>query len=172
MAERVILVDEHDREVGTEEKMAAHRLPAKLHRAFSIFIFNTRGEVLLQLRSVKKHHFGGLWTNACCSHPLAGETLEQAVHRKLLQECGFDAELREVFSFTYKADWTNGLGEHEFDHVFVGTYDGPVPGNPEEADDWKWAKPEDVLRDMRAHPDNYTLWSCMAMERIMAMRKR
>jgi isopentenyl-diphosphate delta-isomerase len=170
MAERVILVDEHDREVGTEEKMAAHRIPAKLHRAFSIFIFNARGEVLLQLRSVKKHHFGGLWTNACCSHPLAGERIEDAVHRKLRQECGFDTELREAFSFTYQVDWTNGLGEHEFDHVFVGTWDGPVPGNPEEADDWAWRKPEDVLRDMQAHPQRYTLWSRIALQRLLQMR--
>src|SRR3989344_2311772 len=112
MPETIILVDENDNTVGFEEKMRAHQNGGRLHRAFSIFVFNSRGHMMLQQRSVRKHHFGGLWTNTCCSHPLKGESLEDAVHRKLKQEMGFDTELREAFSFIYKAhDAKSGLTE-------------------------------------------------------------
>lgn len=170
MSENIILVDEHDKPLGPMEKMAAHKGHGTLHRAFSIFLFNRKGEVLLQLRSVKKHHFGGLWTNACCSHPRWGEALEEAVHRRLRHECGFDTELREVFSFIYQADWDPTIGEHEFDHVFVGQYDGPVPGNPEEADDWKWVSPDWLRADVAKHPEKYTPWFKLALERVLAAR--
>ena len=167
MSERIILVDEHDRPIGTEDKLVAHQGHGKLHRAFSIFIFNPRGEMLLQLRSAKKYHFGGLWTNACCSHPRAGEELAEAVHRRLKDECGFDTELREVFSFIYQADWKDGLAEHEYDHVFIGTYEGPVPGNPEEADAWAWVRPERILEDVAKRPDAYSPWFKIALPRVL-----
>src|SRR6266567_2545019 len=135
MPEIIVLVDEKDNPIGYEEKLAAHRDGGKLHRAFSIFIFNSKNEALLQLRAKAKHHFQSLWSNPCCSHPTKGENLEAAVHRKLKQELGFDTPLKETFSFVYKAtDRKSGLTEHEFDHVFVGQYDRDPKPNPEEVD--------------------------------------
>src|SRR6059036_639179 len=122
MNEQIILVDRQDRALGPIEKLAAHRRPAKLHRAFSIFVFNSQKQMLLQLRARGKYHFGGLWTNACCSHPRWGEELGWAVNRRLKEECGFAAELAEAFSFIYQADWNESVAEHELDHVFVGKY--------------------------------------------------
>ena len=165
--EKIILVDEDDREIGFEEKIKAHEDGGKLHRAFSIFIFNSKGDMLLQLRSVKKYHFGGLWTNSCCSHPNKGETLEDAVHRKLMQEFGFDTELKEVFSFIYRATFDNGLTEHEFDHVFVGTYNGEPKPNPEEIDDYKWISKEDLIKDVKENSDKYTPWFKIALPKIL-----
>src|SRR4030042_2763439 len=125
--EKIILVDENDREIGTEEKLKTHE-QGKLHRAFSIFVFNSKGELLLQRRAKGKYHSGGLWTNTCCSHPREGEKLEEAVHRRLKQEMGLDCPLKEAFSFIYKVRFENGLFEHELDHVFIGRVDGkPVP---------------------------------------------
>jgi isopentenyl-diphosphate delta-isomerase len=172
MSERIILVDEHDHPLGPEDKLKAHEGHGKLHRAFSIFLFNGRGEMLLQQRAHKKYHFGGLWTNACCSHPRWGEALEAAAHRRLKDECGFDTELKEAFSFIYQADWTNGLGEHEFDHVFLGRYDGPLPSNPEEADAWRWARPEEVARDVQAHPERWSPWFKAALPRVLEAYRR
>ncbi|HEV8359992.1 MAG TPA: isopentenyl-diphosphate Delta-isomerase [Candidatus Thermoplasmatota archaeon] len=170
MSERIILVDEHDNALGPEDKLKAHEGHGTLHRAFSIFIFNTKGETLLQQRAKAKYHFGGLWTNACCSHPRWGEQLEQAVHRRLKDECGFDTELRELFSFIYQADWDGKIGEHEYDHVFVGQHDGPVPGNAEEADAWAWVEPAQLRRDVAAHPERYSPWFKIALERVLAAR--
>jgi isopentenyl-diphosphate Delta-isomerase len=170
MSERIILVDDHDRPLGPAEKLEAHKGHGTLHRAFSIFIFNGKGEMLLQLRAKKKYHFGGLWTNACCSHPRWGEELAEAVHRRLKDECGFDTELREAFTFIYQADWDDSVGEHEFDHVFVGRYDGLVPGNPEEADAWKWVSPAWLREDVLKHPAQYTPWFKLALERVLAAR--
>ena len=118
----MILVNERDEPLGSMEKMEAHRKGA-LHRAFSVFIFNSRGEMLLQQRALKKYHSGGLWTNACCSHPRPGETNEAAALRRLREEMGFDTSLQQIFSFTYRASFNNGLTEHEYDHVFAGIYD-------------------------------------------------
>src|SRR5258708_894916 len=125
MEERVILVNDQDEEIGTEEKMCAHE-KGLLHRAFSIFIYNSKGEMLLQRRAKIKYHSGGLWTNACCSHPRKGETIEKAAHRRLKEEFGFDCNLKNAFSFIYQADLDKGLKEHEFDYVLTGLYDGPI----------------------------------------------
>jgi isopentenyl-diphosphate delta-isomerase len=164
--EQVVLVDKNDNEIGIEEKIRAHENGGKLHRAFSIFIFNSKGEMLLQLRSVKKYHFGGLLTNTCCSHPRPGESLEHAIHRKLKQEFGFDTELKEKFSFTYQADFDNGLSEHEFDHVFIGTFDGEPKPNPEEIDDFKWIDMEELKKDVNENPEKYAPWFKIAIDQV------
>lgn len=169
MSETIILVDKNDKEIGYMEKIDAHKNSGTLHRAFSIFIFNSRGEMLLQKRSIKKHHFGGLWTNACCSHPLKGEMLEQAAHRKLKQEMGFDCSIKEIFSFIYQADCPNGSGlsEHEFDHVFVGIYDGEVNPNQEEIDEYKYVDVSELKTDIKIDPDKYTAWFKIALDRVL-----
>ncbi len=167
MIEEIILVDEKDNEVGYEEKIKAHEKGGKLHRAFSIFIFNSNGEMLLQQRSKKKHHFGELWTNTCCSHPRKGENLEDAVHRRLKEEFGFDAGLKEIFSFVYhETDKKSGLSEYEFDHVFIGTFDGSPKPNPDEIDDYKWIYPDKLKSDIRKNPMNYTPWFKIALEKF------
>jgi len=159
IVEKIILVDQHDNVVGHEEKMKAHENGGKLHRAFSIFIFNNKGEMLIQLRSIKKYHFGGLWTNTCCSHPNEGESLEDATYRKLNQEFGFNTDIKEKFSFIYKeTDKSSGLTEHEFDHVFTGEFNGTLQPNPEEIDDFKWISIPDLQQDIKLHPEKYTPW--------------
>lgn len=168
MEERVILVDENDKEIGSEEKIKAHEDGGKLHRAFSVFIFNSKGEMLLQKRAGSKYHFGGLWTNTCCSHPHSDEPIEKTVHEKLKQEMGFDTELKEAFTFIYRAEFGNGLTEHELDHVFIGKFDGEPQPNPEEADDWKWVNVEELQRDIKENPDNYTPWFRIALERVIS----
>ena len=125
MDREIILVDAADNQVGVETKLGAHENGGKLHRAFSIFIFDAAGRMLLQRRAKKKYHFGGLWTNACCGHPKVGEKLPSAAHTRLQQEFGFDTQLEETFSFLYRAfDADSGLTEHEFDYVFCGEYNG------------------------------------------------
>lgn len=170
--ERVVLVDENDKEIGSEEKIKAHEDGGKLHRAFSVFIFNSKGELLLQKRAVSKYHFGGLWTNTCCSHPHPDEPIEKTVHEKLKQEMGFDTELKEVFTFIYRAEFDNGLTEHEFDHVFIGKFDGEPQPNPEEADDWKWVNVEELQRDVKENPDIYTPWFKIALERVVSEKEK
>src|SRR5438105_5960802 len=155
MSEIVVLVDEKDHPIGYEEKMKAHSDGGKLHRAFSIFIYNSRNQMLLQLRSNAKHHFQSLWSNGCCSHPLRGEDLEKAAHRKLKQEFGFDTELKEVFSFLYKAkDPKSGLPEPEFNNVSLGKTNDVPKQNPEEMDDWKWFTPSKLRKDFVKILDN------------------
>ncbi|MCK9351605.1 MAG: isopentenyl-diphosphate Delta-isomerase [Candidatus Paceibacterota bacterium] len=158
MKEQVILVDENDAPIGICEKIAAHQNGGQLHRAISIFVFSSKGEMLLQQRAKKKYHCGGLWTNTCCSHPRPGESTEDAAHRRLKEEMGFDCPLSEIYSFTYRTEFTNGLTEHEYDHVLVGVWDGIPEMNREEADGWKYAAPESILGDMRVHPEQYTSW--------------
>lgn len=167
MEERVVLVDENDNEIGTEGKIKAHQDGGKLHRAFSIFVFNNKKEMMLQKRAKSKYHFGGLWTNTCCSHPRSDEPIEETAKEKLRQEMGFDTELRELFTFIYKATSENGLTEHELDHVLVGRFDGDPQPNPEEADEWKWISLEEIERDVRENPDNYTPWFRIALKRII-----
>ena len=155
--EQVILVDEKDKEIGLEEKIKAHK-EGKLHRAFSVFVFNQKGEMLLQRRALTKYHSGGLWTNTCCSHPRKGEDVDKAASRRLKEEMGFSCGLKEVFSFIYKTGFDNGLMEHEFDHVFVGAYESEPKINPEEVAEYKWVTMEDLLKDVKKNPQNYTFW--------------
>jgi isopentenyl-diphosphate delta-isomerase len=155
--ENVILVNEHDNEIGIMEKMEAHR-SGLLHRAFSILLFNNEGEILLQKRSLKKYHSGGLWTNTCCSHPLPGEAMEHATIRKLKQEMGIDVRTEFAYKFIYKAVLEKGLTEHECDYVFTGIYNGTPIINEEEVEDWKYMNIISLRKDMLQNPHNYTSW--------------
>jgi len=137
MGDQIVLVDKDDREVGKAEKMAVHK-KGLLHRAFSVLVFNSKGELLLQQRAKEKYHCGGLWTNTCCSHPRKGETVSQAAHRRLLEEMGVDCELEEIFSFSYRVDFPNGLTENELDHVLIGKSDSRPKPDPKEVEQWKW----------------------------------
>ena len=163
--EEVILVDRNDLAVGTEEKIKAHEL-ALLHRAFSVFVFNKNGELMLQQRALHKYHSPGLWTNTCCSHPRPGEETLDAAHRRLQEEMGFDCELQWKFSFIYKAPFDNGLTEHEFDHVFFGTYDHKPIINRDEVEAWKWVKMDSLLADVRKNPGDYTVWFRIALQKM------
>ena len=166
MQEHVILVDQAGREIGIQEKIQAHR-DGKLHSAFSVFVFNAVGELLLQRRAQTKYHSGGLWTNTCCSHPRPGENHHHAARRRLHEEMGFDCELKEIFSFIYHIQLDNSLFEHELDHVFVGHYSGqPIP-NPDEVDDWKWMDIRALKQDVRENPKNYTYWFQLALDRVV-----
>ncbi len=155
--QEVILVNEEDIPIGTMEKIAAHEL-ALLHRAFSVFIFNSNGRMLLQQRAMSKYHSPGLWTNACCSHPFPNEETEKAALRRLEEELGFTTPLTKAFHFTYKATFDNGLTEHEFDHVFVGTYDGDITSNPDEVNAITFKTISEVSNELLQTPDQYTEW--------------
>jgi isopentenyl-diphosphate delta-isomerase len=157
MIEKVILVDKKDNELGTMEKQEAH-VKGLLHRAFSVFIFNDKNELLLQRRAVNKYHSGGLWTNTCCSHPRQNEKTEDAAKRRLLEEMGMRSTLKKQFDFIYKAKLDNNLYEHELDHVFFGfTNDLPII-NPEEVEEYTYKTLEDIGNEMKAIPDKYTEW--------------
>lgn len=164
--EYVILVDENDNPLGLMEKMEAHQ-KGLLHRAFSVFVFNRKREMLLQRRAFSKYHSGGLWTNACCSHPRDGETVEQAAHRRLQEEMGFDCKLKKAFHFTYKKKLDNNLTEHEFDHVFIGSYDEQPKINTEEVDSYKYMGMSELLTDVAAYPDSYTQWFKICLEEVV-----
>jgi len=163
--ELVILVNEQDEVLGTMPKMEAHE-KAVLHRAFSVFVLNDNGEIMLQQRAAEKYHSPLLWTNTCCSHQRVGETNIKAGTRRLKEEMGFTTELKELFSFVYKAPFDNGLTEHELDHVMVGFYSNPPSLNPEEVADWKWARPEDIKNDIETNPGQYTAWFKIIFERF------
>jgi len=165
MIEEVILVDENDKEIGRMEKMEAHE-KAILHRAFSVFIFNSKQEMLLQQRALTKYHSAGLWTNACCSHPRPGETTINAAKRRLTEELGFDTNIQQVFYFTYKASFDNGLTEHEFDHVFIGTYDHPISPNPDEVKEISFLSMDDILSSLSSEPAKYTAWFQIAFPKV------
>lgn len=157
MEEQVILVDKNDNQLGVMPKMEAHE-KAVLHRAFSVFIFNKKGELLLQQRAAHKYHSPLLWTNTCCSHQRNGESNLEAGVRRLQEEMGFSTDLNEVFSFIYKAPFDNGLTEHELDHVMIGFFDEEPNINKEEVEDFKWMLLEDVKADMDKNPSIYTEW--------------
>lgn len=161
----IVLVDENDRQIGIEDKLQAHK-DGKLHRAFSIFIFNSNGDLMLQKRDKNKYHSGGLWTNTCCSHPRVGESLDQAANRRLFEEMGFVCEIEEKFAFTYQVDFENGLHEHEYDHVFIGKYDGEPTLNPEEAEDWRWISLQDLEREVLQFPELYSHWIKVALPKL------
>lgn len=166
MKAQVILVNEQDQETGLMEKMEAHE-KGLLHRAFSVFIMNDQGDMLLQQRALDKYHSGGLWTNACCSHPLPGETVEAAAHRRLMEEMGFDCPIRELFQFTYRTEFDNGLIEHEYDHVWIGTYNGPVDPDPAEVHAYHFLPVNEIFRLMAEVPEQFTSWFRLAFQRVI-----
>jgi len=153
----VILVDERDNEVGTMEKMEAHE-KGLLHRAFSIVLFNSKGEILLQKRSGKKYHSGGLWTNACCSHPMPSEETAEAARRKLKHEMGIDLQPVYAYKFMYQIKVNAHLMEHEYDHVYIGTFDGEPVINKDEVEDWKLMDLFSLRKDVHQNPEHYTYW--------------
>lgn len=168
-SDELILVDEHDNAIGFASKLAAHQDGGKLHRAFSIFIFDASGRMLLQKRAAEKYHFGGLWTNACCSHPRRGEKTLQAAHRRLSEELGFDVVLNSIFSFIYRAeDPGSRLTEHEYDHVFVGRFEGKPNPDPDEVAEFKWVEPNALLADVAANPLKYTPWFSLIVQRVVS----
>ncbi len=164
--EYVVLVDQQDNEIGLMEKMEAHE-KGLLHRAFSVFVFNSKKEFLLQRRALSKYHSGGLWTNTCCSHPRSGETTLEAAKRRLQEEMGFVCEIEEQFSFIYKKELDNNLTEHELDHVFFGQYEGIIDFNQEEVMDYKYVKLDDLLLDMEKNPDDYTVWFKICFDEVL-----
>lgn len=155
--DQVVLVNTSDEVIGQMEKMEAHRQGA-LHRAFSVFIFNEDHQMLLQRRAKSKYHSGGLWTNACCSHPLPGEDTLFACHRRLREEMGFETDLKFVTSFIYSAALDSGLTEHEFDHVFVGQYSSDPLPDPNEVEEWKFESLDKLEQDILDNPGHYTVW--------------
>lgn len=170
MEQNIILVNENDEEIGYGEKMAVHKA-AQLHRAFSIFVLNSKNELMLQKRAHHKYHSGGLWTNTCCSHPLKGEDQEITIHNRLVEEMGFDTSLKKLFYFTYKAELENGLTEYELDHVYLGRFEGEPKPNPEEVCDWKWMDIEEFKTDLKDNPQNYTYWVNYAFEEFYSYYK-
>ena len=161
--EKVILVDENDNQVGLMPKLEAHQ-KGLLHRAFSVFIFNSKYELLLQKRASSKYHSGGLWTNTCCSHPREGEEILDAANRRLIEEMGIETSLRKVHDFIYKAELDNDLTEHEFDHVLYGIYNEDPIINKDEADDFKWIDMDSLNEDIKTNGNNYTIWFKIAFE--------
>lgn len=157
MKEQVILVDQQDNPIGLMEKIEAHE-KALLHRAFSVFVFNDKNELMLQQRAAEKYHSPLLWTNTCCSHQRDGESNIEAGKRRLQEEMGFSCELKEVFSFIYKAPFDNGLTEHEYDHVMIGRFNDEPIVNPEEVVSYKWMPLIEVKNDIENHPEGYTAW--------------
>lgn len=165
----LILVDENDNPIGEMEKLKAHQ-KGLLHRAFSVFAFNEKGELLLQRRAPHKYHSAGLWTNTCCSHPAPGEDTEAAAHRRLQEEMGFDCPLTHKGHLLYRVEFDNGLTEHEFDHIFVGRFDGEPHLNPDEADAFRWLSADALRADIAAYPEAYTYWFKLAFEEAFAAR--
>lgn len=163
--EQVILVDESDIEIGVMEKMEAHQ-KGVLHRAFSVFVFNSKNELLLQKRAYSKYHSAGLWTNTCCSHPRPNETTLDAANRRLMEEMGMSVSLSHKTSFIYKTQFDNNLTEHEFDHVYTGISDTDPKINPEEVDSFKWTSLTTLKKEISTSPELYTVWFRIAMEQL------
>jgi len=157
MEENVIIVDQNDQKIGLMPKMEAHQ-KGVLHRAFSVFVFNDREELLIQQRAAHKYHSPLLWANTCCSHQRDGENTEEAGKRRLREEMGFSCDITEKKSFIYKAQFDNGLIEHEFDHILIGNYNQNPVINPDEVADYKWIKLEALRKDIQKHPENYAAW--------------
>jgi isopentenyl-diphosphate Delta-isomerase len=168
--DQVILVTPEDEAIGTMEKMEAHR-KGLLHRAFSVFLFDADGRMLLQQRAAGKYHGAHLWTNACCSHPLPGEEVADAVKRRLMQELGLKADVQPVFSFVYRADVENDLIEHEYDHVFAGEYGGDFQLNPMEVEAIRYEEISDIRNEVQEDPSRFTTWFRLAFPRIEAWWK-
>jgi isopentenyl-diphosphate delta-isomerase len=165
MAKReLIIVDKNDKEIGRGEKMEIHR-QGRPHRAFSVLVFNSRGELLIQKRARIKYHSSGLWSNTCCSHPRPDKNIKSEAEERLNQEMGINCPLKEVFKFSYKVNLGN-LIENEFDHVFFGNFDGDPNPDKKEAEDWKWIDLEDLKKDINENPDDYTYWFKLILERL------
>ena len=162
--DKVILVDVNDNQIGLMPKLEAHE-KGVLHRAFSVFIFNNNGELMLQKRALTKYHSPGLWTNTCCSHQREGESNIYSAKRRLSEEMGFVTELQEKTSFIYKAKFDNGLIEHELDHIIVGNYNQSPIINSFEVDRWKWMSMEDIKNNIKDQPYNYTAWFKIIFEK-------
>ncbi len=165
LCEKVILVDKNDNQLGLMEKIEAHK-KAILHRAFSVFILNEKNELLLQKRGLKKYHSPGLWTNTCCSHPRNGEDILEAGIRRLKEEMGIVTKLHALLSFIYKAEFDNGLSEHEFDHVLIGKYNSDPIINKSEVCDWKWIDLDVLRQDILDNPEIYTVWFKIVFEKF------
>lgn len=165
--EYVILVDENDTPIGTMEKMEAHE-KGVLHRAFSVFLFNDKGELLLQQRAHEKYHSGGLWTNTCCSHPRENESTVEAGRRRLKEEMGISTELEASFHFIYRAELDNNLTEYELDHVLIGTFNGTPEINTAEVADWKFSPLERIKEEMETFPERYTAWFRIVFDKVHA----
>ncbi len=165
MKQYVVLVDKNNRRIGVEEKIKAHK-EGKLHRAFSIFVFNSKGKLLLQQRAKTKYHSGGLWSNTVCSHPRPNETYRQAIHRRLKEEMGFDCRLEKLFCFTYRADFQNGLIENEYDCVFAGRFDGHPKPNPEEVTAYRWISMKHLKKEIDGRPEKYSFWLKIALKKM------
>lgn len=164
---KVVLVDQNDQTVGEMDKLLAHER-GELHRAFSIFIFNSRGDMLIHQRAADKYHGGGLWTNACCSHPQLHEDLEQGALQRLQFEMGLVCPINPLFSFIYHAKVENDLIEHEFDHVFVGySDDTPLP-NPAEVQDFRWISVSKLQEEIRTLPEKFTYWFKSALDQVLS----
>lgn len=164
--EFVVLVDEQDNPIGKMEKQQAH-IEGLLHRAFSIFIFNSEKKLLLQKRASSKYHCGGLWTNSCCSHPRENENIQDAANRRLAEEMGMQCSLKPIFTFMYRAEFDNGLIEHEFDHVFFGESDQNPKINPEEVETYRYIAMEDLQQEVKEFPQNFTPWFIIALDRVL-----
>lgn len=165
LSEQVVLVDRDDNHIGLMEKLEAHE-KGLLHRAFSVLLFNDKKELLLQQRAFDKYHCGGLWTNTCCSHPLPGEDVADAALRRLKEEMGIECDLHKSFDFIYKAEFGNGLTEHEYDHVFFGLFSGDPVINPDEVADWKYMSLSAIKKDIADYPQNYTPWFKIILDRV------
>jgi isopentenyl-diphosphate delta-isomerase len=168
MSDSVVLVDTNDRPLGTADKLEAHH-QGWLHRAFSVFVFDAEGRLLLQQRNGEKYHSGGLWSNTCCSHPLPGEAVADATQRRMVEEMGFTCAVERAFGFTYRAEVGDNLQEHEYDHVFIGYTDTApaISPNPAEVSDWRWTDPHGLRADVAAHPERYTVWFRMVLDRTL-----
>lgn len=165
-SDNVILVDEKDNVLGTMEKIAAHQ-SGFLHRAFSVFIFNHKGQLLLQQRAHDKYHSSGKWSNTCCSHPRLNEQNMEAAKRRLKEEMGLDCELLYKFNFIYRTDFSNGLCEHEFDHVFFGTTDALPVIDPQEVAAFAYMDLEEINDQLKQNPNQYTEWFKICFERVV-----
>ncbi len=171
MSERVVLVDDAGDVIGSAAKLTAHQAPGMLHVAFSVVVLDDRGNVLLQRRSASKHHFRGLWSNTCCSHPRPGEGIVAAGERRLAEEMGFTTSLVDVGAFTYRAvDPDSGLVEHEMDHVLVGRHREDPDPDPAEADDWHWTDLDVLIADVAARPGRYTPWLAQVLDLVAVHR--
>ncbi len=163
--DRVILVDEQDKMIGIGEKLNVH-LKGQLHRAFSVFIFDASGRLLIQKRAATKYHSGGLWSNTCCGHPRPGEEIRDAALRRLQEEMGIDCPIEKSVTFVYTVMVDNGLIEHEYDHVFIGTFDGIPSPDANEVQDWQWVEWDSLKEDMLQNQRKYTRWLSIAIKKF------